>query len=216
MSRTALRTASAIGIVALLMGCVGALPGSGAPPKLYDLSPKNTFDPALPKVAWQVIVQEPVAAASIDTNRIAVRQTPLTIEYYKGVAWVDRAPRMVQTLIIESFENTGKILSVGREAVGLRADYLLKTELREFEAETDKAGKPQAVVRINVKLVRMPDRVIVANETFEARQPADAAGIDGIVAAFDDALGKVLKRTVEWALRQAASLPRSGAPASGG
>ena len=37
----------------------------------------------------------------------------------------------LQTLIIESFENSGRIVAVGRESVGLRADFTLKTELRE-------------------------------------------------------------------------------------
>jgi cholesterol transport system auxiliary component len=69
---------------------------------------------------------------------------------------------------------------------------------------------------MNVKLIRMPDRAIVANETFEHRAPTEGGGIDAVIVAFDDALGKVLKRTVEWTLRQAASLPRSGTPASGG
>ena len=31
--------------------------------------------------------------------------------------------------------------------------------------------------------------------------PAQAADLDSIAAAFDDALGKVLKRLVEWTLR---------------
>ncbi len=213
---TRLRLAATALAALVLSGCVGALPGSGTPPKLYDLSPKSTFDPSLPKVPWQIIVQEPVAAASIDTNRVAVRQSALSVEYFKGVAWADRAPRLVQTLIIESFENTGKILSVGREAVGLRADYLVKTELREFEADYTKSARPVAVVRLNVKLVRMPERSIVANETFSMETEAGGTAIEPIMAAFDDALGNVLKRTVEWTLRAAAALPRPSNPASGG
>ena len=90
----------------------------------------------------------------------------------------DRAPRLVQTLIIESLENSGKIVAVGRESVGLRADYILKTELRDFEADATKGGTPVIGVRINAKLVRMPDRTIVASENFEARIPAEGGGIE--------------------------------------
>ena len=56
------------------------------------------------------------------------------IEYYARSGWADRAPLMVQTLMIESFENSKKIVSVGRESIGLRADFILKTELRELQA----------------------------------------------------------------------------------
>jgi cholesterol transport system auxiliary component len=185
----------------ILAGCIGKLPGSGAPPKLYDLTPKSTFDPNLPSVNWQLIVQEPGAAANIDTSRIVARQTPLTVEYYKGVAWVDRAPRMVQTLIIESFERTNKIVSVGREAIGLRADYILKPELREFEADYTKGSVPSVLVRLNVKLIKMPERTIVSSATFEHRAESESASMDAIVAAYNEALDKVLRRTVEWTLR---------------
>ena len=53
------------------------------------------------------------------------------------VAWTDNAPLMVQTLLIESFESTRSIIAVGREAVGLRPDYVLHTDLREFDATYD-------------------------------------------------------------------------------
>lgn len=189
----------------ILAGCIGKLPGSGAPPKLYDLTPKSTFDQDLPKVSWQLIVQEPVAAANIDTARIIARQTPLTVEYYKGVAWIDRAPRMVQTLIIESFERTNKIVSVGREAIGLRADYILKPDLREFEADYTRGSVPSVLVRMNVKLIKMPERTIVGSATFESRIEAEGTSMEAIVTAYNEALGKVLKRTVEWTLRGGSS-----------
>ena len=42
---------------------------------------------------------------------------------------------MVQILVVEFFENAKKILGVGREQIGLRSDFVLKNELREFQAE---------------------------------------------------------------------------------
>ena len=59
----------------------------------------------------------------------------MQIEYYARAQWSDRAPQMVQTLMIESFENSQRIIAVGRDVVGLRADFILKSELREFQAE---------------------------------------------------------------------------------
>ncbi|MBM3598454.1 MAG: hypothetical protein FJX35_09590 [Alphaproteobacteria bacterium] len=182
----------------VLAGCPGLTP-TGEAPQLYVLSPKSTFDENLPQVDWQLVIELPVAAAGLNTTRIAVSRTPLTVEYYARANWTDRAPVLVQTLLIESFENTGKIVSVGRESIGLRSDYVLKTELREFEA-VEEAGGTLVHVRINVKLVRMPDRSIIATHTVERRVPVEGRGIESVVAAFDDALGKVMKRVVEWTL----------------
>ena len=119
---------------------------------------------------------------------------------------------MVQTLMVESFENSERIVGVGREQIGLRSDFVLKTELREFQAEyTEKlpdrvatisasTKPPSARVRINVKLVKMPLREIVASATFESKKLAKSNTMKDIIGAFDNALGSCLKSVVVWTL----------------
>jgi cholesterol transport system auxiliary component len=184
------------------------LPGAGEPPNLYTLTPKNTFSPDLPKVDWQLIVETPVAAAGLNTSRIALQRSPVTLEYYANANWTDIAPLMVQNLLIESFENTGKIVAVSRESTTLRADYLLKTELREFQAEYDGSGPPRARVRVNAKLARMPDRAIIGSYTVERMERAASGDLPAIALAFDEALGGAMRRVVEWTL----ALPGNTAP----
>lgn len=109
----------------------------------------------------------------------------------------------MQTLLVESFENTKKIVSVARQGIDLRADYVLKTELREFQAEyRNGTDTPEIWVSLNAKLVRMPARVIVASETFEARLTAGGPTMHDIIFAFDETLNKVLKKSVIWTMRQ--------------
>jgi len=107
---------------------------------------------------------------------------------------------MVQTLLIESFENSGRIVAVGRDVVGLRADFIIKSELREFQAEYYDGAQPRAHVAIAARLVSMPRRAIVGSRTFDYVVPAADDSIGAIVAAFDAALGKVLRHLVEWTL----------------
>ena len=107
---------------------------------------------------------------------------------------------MLQGLIVESFENSGMITSVGRQSVGLRSDFVLLVEMREFQMEYFGSGAPGAHVRINCKLVEMPDRLIIANESFEATEPATSDTMLHIVDSMDVALGKVLKGIVRWTL----------------
>jgi len=182
-----------------LAGC-GILPDVKTPTDLYTLSPKTTFDAGLPNVYWQLVVETPIAAAGLNTGRINVATTPLSTDYYATSAWTDRAPLMVQTLLIESFENTKRIVAVGRDTNGLRGNYVLQTELREFQAETFHGAKPIVRVRLNVKIVRMPERQIIGSRTIERCSEATDNQVPSVVAAFDDALGAVLKRTVSWVL----------------
>ena len=188
-------------IVAALATASCALPGTGEPPQLYTLTPKSTFDASLPRVDWQLVVERPVASAGINTQRIAVQRSPVTLDYFARASWTDQAPALVQTLLIESFENSGKIRAVTRESSQLRADYVLQIELREFQAEYDKPGQPpQAHVRLNGKLIRMPDRTIIANQTADRLVRAEKSDMENVVLAFDEALGKAMKQMVEWAL----------------
>jgi len=157
----------------------------------------------------------PVAAANLNTGRIAISPSPTSSDYYTKSAWTDRAPLMVQTRIVDSFENSHKIVAVSRETIGLRANYVLQSDLRNFEAmyfyEKDKP--PIAHVRIVAKLVRLPDRQIIGVATFARCVRAREDKIPKVVEAFDQALGSVVKRLVAWTLRTPpAKLPDENTP----
>ncbi len=189
----------------LLAGCVD-VPGTGPAPDLYNLTPKSTFAPNLPSVMSQLVVEEPLASGGLDSARIALRPSATELKYFAKARWVERAPKMIQTLLVESYENTGKIVAVGRQAIGLRSDFNLKSELREFQAEyLDGRKVPQIRVRLNVKIVKHPRLAIIASRNFERVVPARSDSMPAIVAAFDEALGKVLRQTVEWSMATTAA-----------
>jgi cholesterol transport system auxiliary component len=189
------------GLASLVTGCSSVLTGGGEPASFYTLSPKSSFSSDLPSVNWQLVVENPATSGALSTQRIALTHDPVQIEYFGGARWTERAPQMVQTLLVESFENSNKIIAVGRQAIGLRSDFNLKSDLREFQAEYDQAGAPPIVrVRVNSKIIRQPKRQIVASKTFERKVRADSTAMRDVVKAFDKALGKVLKRIVEWTL----------------
>jgi cholesterol transport system auxiliary component len=194
------RRIAATAAFAALLGACGLIDKADAPVNLFTVTPKSTFEDGLPVVRWQLIVETPSAAANLNSGRIALQMTPTSSDYYAQSAWVDRAPLMVQTRAVESFENTKRIVGVGRDPVAVRANYILQTELREFQAEYFHGGAPIVRVRLVSRLVRMPDRQIVGAAAFERCWRARADKIPEVVKAFDEALGSVLKRLVAWTL----------------
>ena len=56
-------------------------------------------------------------------------------------------------------------------------------------------------MRLNAKLVTMPQRIIIGATTVERVQTASAADLESVIMAFDETLGKTLKRIVEWTLK---------------
>ncbi len=199
---------AALGAAALLAaGCDGSflLPGSSDPAPLYVLTPKSTYPKDLPRADWQLTVELPVAQAGLNVARIALRRSPTSLEYYAKANWIDAAPTMIQTLLVESFDNSNKIVSVGRQSVSLRPDYVLITDLREFQAEYSGDGPPEIRVRLNAKLIKMPERVIIGTTTIERAARARLTDLESVIAAFDTALGGVLKQVVIWTLKTPAA-----------
>lgn len=194
---------------ALLLGGCQLLNAAEEPTDLYTITPKSTFEPDMPSVFWQLAVEVPNASAYLNTSRIAIAQSPTSSDYYAKTGWTDRAPLMVQTRIVDSFENSHKIIAVARESIGLRANYVLQSDLRNFEAMYFYGQPPITHVRLVAKLVRMPDRQIIGVGSFERCVRARADKVPKVVEAFDQALGSVMKRLVAWTLKAAPSRPPS-------
>jgi cholesterol transport system auxiliary component len=183
----------------VLAACSAPL-GGGSPPQLYTLSPQREFPATLPKTSAQLLIEAPSAPGGLDSERIALMKSAISLDYFAGAAWTDRAPRMVQNLLVESFENTGKIAAIDRESLALRADYVLEPDLRDFTAIYGESAAPTVRVRIGLKLVRLPEKEIVAMRTVSADAPAQQNSVPAVVEAFNTALHQVVGDAVAWTL----------------
>ena len=202
------RFVACLGLATLLSGCE-LIKAAEEPTDLYTVTPKSTFEPNMPDVFWQLAVETPVSSSNLNTGRIAIAMSPTSSDYYSKTAWTDRAPLMVQTRIVDSFENSRKIVAVARESIALLANYVLQPDLRNFEAMYFYGGPPIVKVKLVVKLVRMPDRQIIGVATFERCVRARADKVPKVVDAFDQALGSVMKQLVNWTLRTPPPRPPS-------
>jgi cholesterol transport system auxiliary component len=197
-------------LILTLAGCSGLF-GGGDAPHLYRLTPKSTYPPNLPHRSVQLLINEPLAPAGLDKSRIALSRSPVSIDYFADSEWTDRAPLLVQTAILQSFENSKAITAIDRESVGLRADFILDPEIRHFEAVYDSAnGPPEIWVAINVRLVNPSSRDVVAQTLFERRERASANDVPSIVTAFDEALGGAMKEIVVWTVTNPALSVKRG------
>ncbi len=187
-------------LVPLLAGCGGLL--SDAPKRqIYRTTPNFTFAASLPHVAAQLLVDMPTAPAGLDTERIALSRTPVSLDYFADAQWADRVPFLVQTALVEGFEKSAAIPAVGPESLGVRADFVLDIAIGDFQAVYDSPdGAPRVVVRFNVKLVRIPERRIVAQVSVSREAKAAGNSLPEIVRAFDGALGGAIEEVVTWTL----------------
>jgi cholesterol transport system auxiliary component len=176
--------------------------GSGPAPDLYTLSPAVRFAEGLPRVPWQLLIEEPTAIGGLDANRIAVQRTPNEVRYFADVRWVERTTRMIQGLLVESFERSQAVAGVDRYTVGPRVEYVLKSEVRDFQAELFNNTKiPVVHVRLTARLVRGVRQELVWVRDFSAQVTARASAAPDVVAAFDQALGQVMAEIVAATVR---------------
>jgi cholesterol transport system auxiliary component len=183
----------------LLTGCSTILPARAPAPDLYQLSPVALKQSAKP-IAAQIVVDVPLAARGLDTDRIVVRSDPNAVKYLAGVRWSDRVPRLVQSALIQGLESAGAFSGVGRPEDGIRSNYVLLSDLRAFDAlGTGFMGGTKVQVVLAVKLVR-PGGEVVASKLITKETAAKGSGNSGIVAAFDDAVKDVAEETTGWVL----------------
>lgn len=203
-----LRAAFVVAAVGPLGGCALAGVASGPPPSLYVLkAPAPDEMRTAGPVAAQIVVEDFVAPAAIDTTRIVFQPNENEIAYYAGARWSDRAPRMISSLLVETLAGTGNFPAIIGPGSNVRMDYALVGDIRSFAATRDEtAGLGQGTTKVKVafyvRLLRARDRSIVASREFSSEAAAPGAGMANVVAAYDAALGAVLAEIAGWTLER--------------
>jgi cholesterol transport system auxiliary component len=170
---------------ALLAAC------AGPPRTTYDVSaPSGGFPARSPR--GELAVFEPVAIEPVVSDRIVVRTSPETLATLGGAQWVDRLPVLVQTRLVESFENARVLRAVGRS--GIVADHNLHTEIRRFELDSSRG---EVAVEIFARLSGMSGQAL-GGRLFSARVPVASDDPAYVASALNAALKEVMRQIVTW------------------
>ncbi len=164
---------------------------SSAPPATYDLTPAGGSIAA--RVGrGQLAVLLPDATLPADSDRIVVRTNPQSVAYLSGAQWADKLPSLIQSRLIESFQNAHLLRAAGRP--GMLADFSLQTSIRRFELD---AARGEAVVEIFAQIIGVSGR-IVGGRIFAANVAAPPSDPAAVAAALDAALAQVMREIVIW------------------
>jgi cholesterol transport system auxiliary component len=192
--------ALALSCLLLLAGCAGLLPKS---------EPQQVFAPKLaaldsddwPRVTWQLQVGKPTANRMLDSARIVVMPAPGELQFYSGSSWSDSAPEWLHIMIVHAFEDSGSIVGVGRQASGMRGDYLLLLDLRALQAEYHTpAGPPVGVFELGAKLVHPASNRVLASRRFRGESAAESTSVTDAVAAIEQAVASQIEPLLRWTL----------------
>lgn len=196
--RKLLRALPLLGAGLALSGCLGG--SSAPPPRKFYLTPLAEPPAGLPTVDWSLVVEIPQTVQALNTTQIAQAFGANQFDYYNDGEWGDQSTAMVQAIMIRSFELSEAIQVVVNERQRVRTDFQLSSSLAPFFARGAVGTAPLVAVGLEVQLVQSRGRNIVGAKSFEASSQASGPELDAIVAAFDDALKKVLGELIPWTL----------------
>jgi len=158
----------------------------------------------------RLLIEPPTAASGLNTARIALRPDPMLLDYFANAQFVEVLPIMVQDLVRDSLDATGSLDVLGPDATGLRADYVLRLHIQDFQAEYDRGlGQPPLInIRIQLRLLGLPRRESLATARGQQTLRADGTALETVIQGFDQAMGLVLRRIVTWTIEEIARQQR--------
>ena len=143
----------------------------------------------------QLAVSDPSALLTYDSDRVLAQVDGNELAPLGNARWADSLTKLVQSRIVQSFENTGSLSEVSRPIEGGAPDYQLSTEIRKFQIVS--APERTAEVQISAKIISA-DGHIAAARIFDASAPVKTEEEADAAKALDEAFGKILSSLIPW------------------
>ncbi len=193
-----------IGAAALtLTACGKDLIGPPEAGPIYAVRP--VFAPpaaaSVQKTGWSLSIMRPNVPGGLDSDRIALLHPGGVLDYYAKATYPDQTTALIQQALLDGFESSGRIAAVSREQDALQSDYMLVTEVKNFEARYAVAdGIPDIQVTMTAKLTTARGRKIVGSLTVTKTDTASANSTAAVAQAMTQALGAAVNDVVNWTL----------------
>jgi cholesterol transport system auxiliary component len=187
---------------AALSAC--SLIGRREPLKVYVLPAAALPAADLDPLPLTLRVDTPQANRALFGSRIVVMPTTHQLSAYQGARWSDNAPALLHDRLVEAFRQSGRLAAVVDEGDRASADFDLVSDLGAFQSEYVQ-GRPQAVIRLDVRLIDSGRQRVLAAHRFEVREPSNDESVDAVVEAFGRAADDLSRQLVDWTLERIAA-----------
>lgn len=172
---------------ALTAGCFGGLKEPVPQPLVYRIdAPKLATGAPL---AADLKIDVGQVAPGLDSSGIATRWPGQRLDYVAGARWAEVLPRLLESALVESLQDSGRLRSVQGDFGRFRATHTLVVEVRRFEADYTNGGLPVAQVELTATIGKM-DRRVLASFTVAASETAAENRQTALVAALDAAFAR--------------------------
>jgi ABC-type uncharacterized transport system auxiliary subunit len=164
---------------------------------IYDLHAPTDFPHGLPAPSFQMIVFQPAAPVTLDTQRFLTGDDAATTLAFEDAKWSDSIPNLLRAKFVEAFENAG-VLRIGDDRHQLASERVLVSDLRAFR--TTSGTDAHAEISLMAKIVDLEGKIL-AGRAFRSTAPTRSTDAAGAAEALDRAFGQVTTELVTWALQ---------------
>jgi cholesterol transport system auxiliary component len=168
----------------------------------YDLGPPADRPAAAAATRPVLMVPDVVSPAWLDGQGIVYRlayENDARPQAYANSRWVAPPAALLTQRLRSRFAASAGVVS---GVDGTRADYALRVDLEDFSQSFTSANASNVALRARASLVRLPDRVLVAQRAFVVERPAPTPDARGAVTALGTASGEVIESLAEWVGQQ--------------
>jgi cholesterol transport system auxiliary component len=200
----------ALGFALGASGCIRLLPKPPPPPMIYslDAAPAGA-PPAFAPKNTVISVGVPDAPRSLSTADLAWR-TNGVLAYVEQASWQGRNLDLLQTLLVHTFDRSGKVRGAVRTGEG-GSNAEIHWDLIAFEV-VEGAGL-EARIQTNVKLFESRTRRLIAQREFAESVPMSDRAASAAARALEQAARNMAAKIVDWATAEAPEQDRIAPPA---
>lgn len=172
--------------------------GSNKPARTFDLMPVTDMTSVPVPPAGQLVVAEPTIPLALNTDRIQQRNKSGEYKPLAEWRWTDNLPNLLQTRIIQSYENAGYTGLIAKPADVLDPDHRLMIDIRGFYL--DPGDQPVAQVELMAKIADR-DGKVTTSRLFRTKVPSNRQQTESEINALRTAFQKTTKELIDWSIK---------------
>lgn len=190
-------------------GCIRLLPKPPPPPMLFglDAAPAGAAPAFAPKNVV-ISVAVPDAPRALSGSDLAWRKDGV-LAYVEEASWQGRNLDLLQTLLVHTFDRSGKVRGAVRTGEG-GSNAEIHWDLIAFEV-VEGAGL-EARIQTNVKLFETRTRRLIAQREFSDSVPMSDRSTGIAARALEQAARNTAAKIADWAIAEAPEQDRTLPP----
>ncbi len=166
--------------------------------RIYDLYVPTEIQIPASAVSWKLTVSEPTILLSLNTDKVLKQLPDGAWQPFENVRWSDNLPNLVQSKVIQAYENAGLTDAVLRPADALESDFSLVIDIRTFHLIL--GDSPSGLIDFIAKIIGQDGTVVATRRLryeVEALSDEETNAVKALQAAFETTITDLVSWSVE-------------------